>query len=237
MVILTSLLPASLCGRTQPIELLGKYGASFIGAETIDFVKEDSFYFIGFYCNYGVRGRGTCEIRNGYLYLYFSNEPAIPALPPKPPQIRFLGANSTAKVHITLLDTAGNTVQGAHIYANNRPFTAIDSMNGFYISSANGQRMGVSDSNVIVNLNFNTGTFTQLLAVHTAGYQQERLMLVQKGVYEVVVWMKPVESSINPLDKGEVWTYELGEIADTWFEARPGGKGAFRKYRRRYIQE
>ena len=47
----------------QTVELLGKYGASFIGGETIEFVGKDSFYFSGFYCTYGVKGKGTCEIR------------------------------------------------------------------------------------------------------------------------------------------------------------------------------
>ena len=57
--------------QTQGQELQGKYHASFIGGETINFVGADSFYFRGFYCNFVIYGRGICEISNDYLYLYF----------------------------------------------------------------------------------------------------------------------------------------------------------------------
>ena len=59
--------------QTRGQELQGKYHASFIGGETINFVGEDSFYFRGFYCNFVIHGKGICEISNDYLYLYFES--------------------------------------------------------------------------------------------------------------------------------------------------------------------
>ncbi len=55
----------------QEIELQGRYGASFIGGESINFVGKDSFYFSGFYCTYGVLEKGyvKLETRNSICSL------------------------------------------------------------------------------------------------------------------------------------------------------------------------
>ena len=65
-----------ICIKTnaQIIELKGRYGASFLGAESINFVGTDSFYFNGFYCTNGVEGRGRCELAGGFLYLNFEKK-------------------------------------------------------------------------------------------------------------------------------------------------------------------
>src|SRR5689334_17032447 len=53
------------------VELLGRYGASFMGVESINFVGKDSFYFDAFYCTNLVQGKGRCELRGNMLYLFF----------------------------------------------------------------------------------------------------------------------------------------------------------------------
>ena len=84
----------------------GRYGASFIGGESIEFVGNDSFYFDRFYCTHGVYGKGRCEIRNGSLYLYFEkNKSKAKKDPLKPAKITSTeSVDSISLIQITILD-------------------------------------------------------------------------------------------------------------------------------------
>lgn len=59
----------SFFARAREIELLGTYGASFIGGESIEFVGKDSFYFGGFYCTWGQSALGDSS---GYVKMAIS---------------------------------------------------------------------------------------------------------------------------------------------------------------------
>lgn len=99
----------------QEIELQGRYSAGWLGAEHIDFVGKDSFYFGGFYCTYGVHGKGRCEIKNNYLYLYFEKRAKI-IDPLKPPIItKSKNHDAFSVIQLTVVDNNGIPVRNAAI--------------------------------------------------------------------------------------------------------------------------
>src|SRR5215213_9685036 len=111
----------------QEIELQGRYGASFIGGESIEFVGKDSFYFGGFYCTYGVHGKGRCEIRNNYLYLYFEKSKAkVNTGFIKSPDItKVKSFDSVAILNITCIGTNDSPIAFATIQLRRKGKTSI----------------------------------------------------------------------------------------------------------------
>jgi len=63
-----------LAGHAYSQEFTGRYSASFIGAESIEFLDGSHFTFNGSYCTFGQTGKGIYAIKGNKLYLYFEKK-------------------------------------------------------------------------------------------------------------------------------------------------------------------
>jgi hypothetical protein len=212
---------SSLCNNifAQTIELEGAYGASFLGAERIEFKGTDSFYFNGFYCTEGVSGRGVCEIRSGYLYLYFSKEPKVKEIPA--PETLVVKDSNT---------TSGSSIIHFRLFETDK-ITPVSYMS----ISVKGKKTGVAaDRDGHAGIKLNLSSFPVVFELTGVGYERKEVKITSPGNYTVNAFFLQNGLPNTVLSNGEISQYELGEVHEDWFEARPAGsKGGFRIYRRK----
>lgn len=204
------------CIRAQDVELQGIYRASFIGAESINFVGKDSFYFGGFYCTYGVAGKGRCEVRNGYLYLYFENSKTVPFKDTIPPPV-IVGTPSTA---------SANTILVKVVDKNENPMP--------YVSIVSGRTGTMTNNSGEGHLKISGKTSPFILQISSVELETESIELKPGTDYTVKVYgrvRRPDEKLIN---NGEVYVYEIDELTEDHILMRPEHSGGpFRNYRKR----
>jgi hypothetical protein len=204
----------------QTVELDGYYSAftnPSLEAEQIEFRGVDSFYFRKFGCGNDATGRGTCEIINNYLYLYFSRETAEVKTP------------ATGKTTM-----GGRTPNGDY----NVRLHIIEEKNGdavpFALAVVKGKRQGaVANAAGEVLLKISQFIFPAVIEVSSTGYTRKDIMLPEAKSYEISVGLSVAGLQDKILSNGEIYKYELGEITDDYFEARPvGSKEKFRVYKK-----
>jgi hypothetical protein len=204
----------------QTIELQGKYGASFIGGETIEFVGKDSFYFNGFYCTYGVHGKGRCDIRGNYLYLYFekSNSKAD-TNSTKPTELTKTETNdSIAVVNITCVDNNNKPVSYATIELKRKSETAIGT---------------ISDSLGYASFSIKKNDIPFIIESSAIGFERKQVVLQGYANYTIKVFHKAVLTDTE-LNNGEVFVYEIDELSEDSISMRPeNSREKFRKYRKK----
>ena len=204
----------------QEIELVGRYGASFLGGETIDFKSNDSFYFNGFYCTYGVHGKGTCEIKNGYLYLYFQKGKTRKILDTLRKPIIATGKCSQDSCLVRLDVVANSDIS--------IPYASIE------ISKArNIKRSTMTDSTGFIALYFRPQDFPLALKTSGVGLISNSIKLDSFGNYSIKLFHRLTSIIDKEFNNGEIWVYEIGDIDDQVIEMRPrNSPERFRKYKK-----
>ena len=194
----------------QTVELEGNYSVftnPHLSAESIEFRGTDSFYYRLFACGEGASGRGVCEIVNNYLYLYFSKEPigGKTATPGKTiPEDRTPNGDYTIRLHIF-----------EEKYGDPVPFAQ---------AVVKGKRLGaIANASGDVLLKLSPLMFPAVIGISATGYVQKEIMLSNAKNYEISVQLNPSSAQDKVLSNGEVYKYELGEISEDSFEARPAG--------------
>jgi hypothetical protein len=205
----------------QEIELQGKYGASFIGAETIEFVGKDSFYFSGFYCTYGVHGKGRCEIQNNFLYLYFENSKAkskkdsIEA----PIITKIDNSDSIGILHIKCTGITGEIISYAKIRLQRKHKTPID-----FFTDTTGQAA----------ITINPDDFPITLETSIIGFEPKQLTIESYASYNINIFHNLYELPEKELNNGEVFAYEIEDLTEELITMRPQkSSGQFREYHKR----
>src|SRR4030095_4724403 len=203
----------------QEIELRGKYGASFIGGETIEFVGRDSFYFDGFYCTYGVHGKGRCEIHNNYLYLYFEKSKAkVNRDFIKAPDIaKVKSSDSVAILNITCIGANYTPIAFATIQLRRKGKTSIGTMSD-----------SLGHASFIVKKN----DFPITIETSAVGFEPKQVNLEEYSRYNIKIFHKDVLIN-KELNNGEVFVYEIDELSEDLISMRPdNSRERFRKYRK-----
>lgn len=208
------------CSFGQEIELKGKYGASFIGGETIEFVGTDSFYFSGFYCTNGFHGKGRCEIRNSYLYLYFEkakgkdNKDSV-----KSQEITRTQTNdSVTVVNIKCVKADGSPVPYSTVQLTRNRKATIDK---------------VSDSLGYVSFEIRKNDMPLTIKTLVIGSVPKEIKIEDYGSYNIRIFPKEILFD-EELNSGEVFVYEIDELSEDLILMRPeSSREPFRKYRKR----
>ena len=205
----------------QEIELQGRYGASFIGGESIEFVGKDSFYFGGFYCTYGVHGKGRCEIRNNYLYLFFEKSKSkikIDTL--KSAIITKTSSNdSILELQITIVDNNDIPI----------PYASVEIERGK--SAKIGTMADTSGKAIFKIKNISLPIIVRTSAV---GIEPGYLKLDSGLNYSIKLFHRLNDLVDKELNNGEVFVYEIDELADDLILMRPQKSSEpFRKYRKK----
>lgn len=204
----------------QTVELEGNYSVftnPHLSAESIEFRGTDSFYYRLFACGEGASGRGVCEIVNNYLYLYFSKEPigGKTATPGKTiPEDRTPNGDYTIRLHIF-----------EEKYGDPVPFAQ---------AVVKGKRLGaVANAEGVALLKLSPLMFPAVLEISGIGFNRKEIVLSEARSYEISVQLTPAGTQDKILSNGEVYKYELGEINEDSFEARPAGsKEKFQIYKK-----
>jgi len=203
----------------QDIELLGRYGASFIGGETIEFVGKDSFYFGGFYCTWGVHGKGTCEIRNGYLNLYFENTSPV---------------NQADERREAIIINKGNTdgFNDVEIFCRDYndlpiPFATV------MVEQPQSIRHGyMSDTSGRVHIRLSAGK-PVTITTSAVSMESQKLVLPEPSDYIIKIYHRPFPDGDRELNHGEVFVYEIESITEDVIMMRPEKyTGEYRAYRK-----
>ncbi len=204
----------------QVVELQGKYSASFMGAETINFVGKDSFYFEGFYCISGVEGKGRCEILGNYLYLNFEKNKNTISLDSfqLDKVIKTKSADSFTKIKITCVDNNGSPIANSSIYVMS---------SGKNIIGSSTNENGISEFKIDKNI------FPLEIKFSAFNFQTKTILFSEQANYELILGSKK-SNSIKLLENGEQYIYEIDELTEDLISLRTkNGKGNFRKYYRK----
>lgn len=180
--------------NAQMVELQGRYSASFLGAETINFVGTDSFYFSGFYCTNGVKGKGRCELLNGYLYLNFEKEISkkIDSLETDFIQKTIPKNDSVISIKVTCTDKKGYPIYGLSISCGNKGIACDNSGKG--------------------ELKIKKAFFKNTVKISGIGFQEKIIHVSKAFDYDIKVVLKDGINEV--LNKGEKYVYEIQEIAE-----------------------
>jgi hypothetical protein len=210
----------------QEIELLGRYGASFLGAESINFVGKDSFYFDGFYCTNGVHGKGRCEIRGNMLYLFFEKSPSKRIDSAKSPVIEMSdNKDGVYELNITCAGKDGKPIESASIQIKKSNGNAIT-----IYSDAAGR--GTYRTNWISSADLPLQIETSCI-----GFVSKKLTIDRLSDYNIQVFHDEFALIDKELNNGEVWTYEIDELSEDLIVMKPAKSGGeFRRYTKKNIQ-
>jgi hypothetical protein len=209
-----------LPSKGQEIELQGRYAASFIGGESINFVGKDSFYFSGFYCTNGVYGCGRCEIRDNLLILYFSKDKSRYKTDPLKQAIisRQETADSFSVVRIGLLNNDAFPVSFATVEATGE---------GPFKSSMSADSAGQAEFSI------DNKFFPLMITSSAIGINPGKLKLTQAGNYQIKLFHSNYQVD-KELNHGEVYMYEIDELSEDLLLMRPNKSSEpFRKYRKK----
>lgn len=205
----------------QEIELQGCYGASFIGGESIEFVGKDSFYFGGFYCTNGVHGKGRCEIRNNYLFLYFEKNKNKSKLDTLRSAVikRTVTADSSSTIHITVVDNNDIPI----------PYATIEIGNGKAVKIRT-----TTDTSGQSIIKVNNDSFPLVLRTSAVGIEPGQLILDSSSNYTIKLFHLQNNLIDKELNNGEVYVYEIDEISEDLILMRPQRSSErFRQYRKK----
>jgi hypothetical protein len=205
----------------QEIELQGRYGASFIGGESIEFVGKDSFYFSGFYCTNGVHGKGRCEIRNNYLFLYFEKNKNKSKLDFLRPAIieRTITTDSSSAIHITTVDNSDIPI----------PYAMVE------IGSGKAVRIKTStDTSGQAIIKVNNDSFPLTVRTSAVGIEPGQLILDSSSNYTIKLFHLQNDFIDKKLNNGEVFVYEIDELSEDLILMRPQRSSErFRQYHKK----
>jgi hypothetical protein len=209
----------SICAAGQRVKLSGKYSAFFIGSETIQFAGRDSFYFSGFYCNYGYGGKGRYEIRDDLLHLYFERSGRKKK-------------SETVSAHlITRLsesETAAN-VYIESIYSQQWPLSSITVE---AIFAGRPLESVMADSNGRAKLVISNRVFPITVRFTALGLQTEEIKIDSAANYSLKVFHRQHQDwPFTQLNKGQQFIFEIQKLSvDTIKMRRAEGNGDFYEY-------
>jgi hypothetical protein len=214
----------SVCAAGQQVKLSGKYSAFFFGDETIEFAGRDSFYFNGFYCNYGYRGKGRYEIRDDLLYLYFERS-------------RRKKKTETVRSHI--INRLGESETAANIYiesiySEQLPLSSI-SVEAIYAGRP--LESVRADSNGRAKLVISNRVFPITVRLTALGLQTEEIKIDSAANYTLKVFHRQHQDwPFTQLNKGQLYVFEIQKLSvDTIEMRRAKGNGDFYEYIRQKL--
>jgi len=205
----------------QDIELLGRYGASFgAGGESIEFVGKDSFYFRGDYLRDPFHGKGRCEIRNNYLYLFFAKNNDKPEKEIRKPAIinRLNNNDSISRIQLTVLDNKDQLIYYATAYVETNRGVGV----GAYTISAGKVTMEISNN-----------AFPILIRTNANGFVTNGVTLDRSSNYEIKLYHLLESSLDEEINNGQIYVYEIDELSEDLILMRPQrSREKFREYTR-----
>jgi hypothetical protein len=203
----------------QEVELQGRYSASFLGSESINFVGKDSFYFDGFYCVNGVEGKGVCEIHNNYLYLNFENNK----------NQKRLDSLSIDKIVKTESNESFSFLQIYCLDVNGTPIPS----RSVEIKVKGETRMGAStNTSGVAEFKIKKSLFPIELYISGQGFIDKKITLLEPTSY-LIKLLSSSKKMIELLDKGEKLIYEINELTEDVITMRPqNSTGRFNKYKK-----
>ena len=203
----------------QTIDLQGRYGASFIGAETIEFVGKDSFYFSGFYCTYGVHGKGRCEIRGNYLHLFFEKSKEEKKVLKAPVIDKTPNTDSFFDFQLTMVDENDIPI----------PFGSVVIERGY------AGKIGMTSSELgSVKCTRRINNFPIIVKTSSIGFEPGYLELESGFDYSIKLFHRKDTVVHKELNKGEVLVYEIDELYEDLIVMRPEKSTEyFRRYRKK----
>lgn len=204
----------------QEIKLQGRYVASFIGGESIEFVGKDSFYFSSFYCTYGFHGKGRCEIRNNYLYLFFEKSKTKTKLDTlKSPIISKISSfDSVLELQITVVDNNDIPI----------PYASVEIESG-----KSAKIITLTDTSGKAVLKIKNNSSPIFIRTSTVGTDPGYLKLESGLNYEIKLFHQQNGLANKELNNGEVFVYEIDELTEDLILMRPEKSSEpFRKYRK-----
>jgi hypothetical protein len=197
------------------VEILGRYSASFLGSESINFVGKDSFYFEAFYCTNLVRGKGTCELRGNMLYLFFE---------------RSSKERDSAKLPEIAISDNKDGIADLHIQCvtlNNDPIK----LGIVQIKKGDGKtELAYCDEAGKAYYRIKNADLPIELITNIIGTRNEKIKIDSLGDYNVRIFLDD-NWGTEILNKGQVWSYEIDEISDDVIIMKPAKTaGAYRRY-------
>jgi hypothetical protein len=204
----------------QDIELQGRYGASFIGGESIEFVGKDSFYFNGFYCTYGVQGKGRCEIRNNHLYLYFekSKTKSIKDSAKLPVIKRIDNGDSISEINITCVDNNSVPISYATVQLKIKNKATLGT---------------ITDTSGQASFSIKKSEMPIILETPAIGFETRQINIDRYASYNIQIFHAKSDLFEKELNSGEVFVYEIEDLSEDLILMRPEkSRERFRKYRK-----
>lgn len=200
-------------GSFAQVELLGRYTANFsMGSESIKFVGKDSFYFEAFYCGEIVRGKGRCEIRDNFLYLFFEKDSQEENAKRKP--VIEISDNKDGEfvLHISCVDINSKPIAQATVRirkGNGATTTIYCDNDGKAVYKTNG---------VLLPLQIETTA---------VGYKIEKMQIDSAADYNIVIRHEDTFEEV----KGKDWAYEIDELSeDVIVMKRAKTAGEYRRF-------
>lgn len=212
------LLTFSKLSTGQEIELLGKYSASFLGSETIEFIGKDSFYFSGSYCLTGVRGKGRCEIRNNCIYFYFEKSTSE--------------KDSINWSVITKKNSSSDFLDLEITVADNNeipiPYATVE------IERVSSKKISLTaDSSGMASIKISKNSSRIIIKTSSVAIEPGHLELEGGWDYKVKIYHRVNDLVDRTLNKGEVFVYEIDDLTEDLILMRPQKSFApFRKYKK-----
>jgi hypothetical protein len=216
----TFLFLINFCSFGQEVELLGKYSTSFIGSEAIEFVGKDSFYFDGFYCTYGKRGKGTCEIRDDRLYLYFekAKKKKQTEIVTPPVVTRIGNSEHAATINIECIAKEYSPLSTIIVEA----ISAGRSLHGVYVDSTGKGQLIISNQ-----------AFPITIRLTALAMQSEEIRIDSAANYAIKIFVRHNDTFPNKrLNQGETYVYEIKELSTDKIVMRPAGRGMFMEFKK-----
>ena len=209
-------LPAAL--QAQQVELLGRFSTSFIGGETIRFTGRDSFYFDGFYCTNGATGKGTCEIRNNYLYLYFEKLNEGSDSLKTPVFEKAASQENQISIGITCFDEDEKPVPAVSLEVQ------VNDLSKYYTTT---------DSSGRAMITIPGEKFPVVVNTQDIRFESLQMKLRDKADYKIQFPLRYNKSVYEKLDHGEVLIYEIDDLSEDAIKMRPiKSKGPYRNYQK-----
>jgi hypothetical protein len=204
------------------VELLGSFVTGFrgMGAECITFVGKDSFYFDGVYCAEVVRGKGRCEIRDNMLYLFFEKA----------------SEDNAARLPVIQVSNNNDGVTGLSITCVNEQAKPVEFVS-IELIRANGIKTKIyTDLLGKANWKFTSADLPFQIITSAVGYEVQTLRIDSLSDYKIQI--KLDEHVGRKVNKGEVWFYEIDEVAEDLIVMKPAKSTEdFRRYTKKKYNE
>lgn len=201
-------------GSSQAIELLGKFRN---GNEIIEFVAKDSFYYsIRPNCEEFFYGKGTCVVKNNFLYLNFGNTDEPFAFNFKPNIIRTKNIDDTSRLSFSCKSDNGEDLNNVRLSVKGRKFGTHTNLEGEAI------------------LKIKNIFFPLIINASIIGMNSKEIKLDSAGSYDVKLIFTTNNSFVKAINKGEQYVYDIEALEEDYIKMKQkNSAGSFNTFKKR----